>query len=624
MLSPLLMQQHQQRRSFSDNLLGHSPMATPTPRPNASRGDKSKGDEEASRIPTAHEVAVAGGIWNPTSAKRDKIGELKAELKDGQETLDDVASPDQILDLYLADGVQWIVHTVDQTRLSTIVETPSVVDVDVDVSDNSVVKATTNTTTTTADTTSTNDTTSTTDDAKEGDDKKKKEDDKKKKKDEGILLDLPPALDPTQWKAEEPLLDVQAWLEQQQESIASTLPEGQLNKDQWETYLDETIAKLDEALATLPPERYLRDIRDLYQLPPKEARDGLVAQSLQSSLIDCPEQKALTAHGHKLLARYRLLLTKATCEQLKDSWDSITTLTDEALDRLATQITAAAVEEEGEAGEEGEGDNNDHDSSGTITSLSFHKLNQVVRASLMGNAVDRLDVWWDLADHNGDGLLEKTEMENVCFSAVKAVETATLVLFEEALEASPARGGTPATAPAEPVEPTDDAAPAEPADGAKEEKEKTKQTSTPSRKPGWRERRREAKAKKQLLKSFRKATKKHFPDEIELPHRLRCIYSWAEKSHQDNNLASVLIEASGWSGRKRYVELNPKISLAEFREAQQIHCTHLERVGWEVTRSFREDLWVEQGQGRQNNELARECGIFLLIVAVIDYGIIVL
>jgi hypothetical protein len=121
--------------------------------------------------------------------------------------------------------------------------------------------------------------------------------------------------------------------------------------------------------------------------------------------------------------------------------------------------------------------------------------------------------------------------------------------------------------------------------------------STVAKKPGWRARRRAEKAKKNLLKTFQQANKKHFEDEVEMPHRLRCIYAWAEKEHQGNKLDSVLIEASGWSGRKRYVELEPKISLQEFREVADIHLTHLDRIGWEITKSFREDLLVQQGKG---------------------------
>jgi len=46
------------------------------------------------------------------------------------------------------------------------------------------------------------------------------------------------------------------------------------------------------------------------------------------------------------------------------------------------------------------------------------------------------------------------------------------------------------------------------------------------------------------------------------------------EKHQGNKLDSVLVEDEGWTGRKRYVELSPKISLPEFREVQQEHFTH--------------------------------------------------
>ena len=244
----------------------------------------SKGE---SRIPTQQDVSVAGGVWAPTSAKRDKLAELKVELKEHQDSLDDAATPEQRLDLYLADGVQWIVHTVDQTRLGKVVDTPSVAP---------------------------RDTTSST----------------KKDDADTIVLELPPPLDPAQWGAEDALRDVETWLQQQQAAITtSTLPNGQLTQTQWETYLDEAIQKLDESLATLPPGRYLRHVRDLYEVPPQEAHEGLVKQHLQETILGSPEQQALTAAGHKLLARYRLLLAKATCQQLKDSWETLTTLTDE-------------------------------------------------------------------------------------------------------------------------------------------------------------------------------------------------------------------------------------------------------------------------------------------------------
>ena len=121
---------------------------------------------------------------------------------------------------------------------------------------------------------------------------------------------------------------------------------------------------------------------------------------------------------------------------------------------------------------------------------------------------------------------------------------------------------------------------------------------------------------------FKNATKNHFIDEVEINHRLRCIYAWAEKEHQGNKLDSVLVEDEGWTGRKRYVELSPKISLPEFREVQQEHFTHLDRVGKEILKSFREDLWIQQGKRRQQSELIRDCLAFLAVVSVADYLIL--
>ena len=522
-------------------------------------------------MPTQQDVSMAGGVWAPTSAKRDKLAELKVELKEGQTSLDDAATAEQVLDLYLADGLQWIVHTVDQTRLGGYV---SPVSNAIDASD-----ATT-------------------------------EEEKDKNAATNEVLELPALLDPNQWDTEEPVQNVEVWLQQQRSSIASTIPGGQLTQTQWETYLEETIQKLDESLATLPPARYLTYVRDLYEIPSSEAKEGLIKQHLQETLVESAEQKALTAVGNKLLARYRLLLAKATCEQLKDSWGNLTTLTDEALDRLAVKHP--------EGGEENSSNENNDESTatstipadGVISTLSLDKLNQVVRASLMGSASDRVDAWWEMLDHENSGLLEKTEMELACTSTVACVQSALKTLFHEALDASPVRGpgaeNPTATATA--------------SDG----KDASEKKGTTSSKPGWRQRRREAKAKKRLTKLFHLADKTHFEDEVEMPHRLRCIYAWAEKAHQDNKLDSVLIEASGWSGRKRYVELPPKISLPEFREVQQVHFTHLDRIGWEITKSFRENLWVDQGTGRQNAELKRECAGFLLAVCVIDYIIIIL
>ena len=86
----------------------------------------------------------------------------------------------------------------------------------------------------------------------------------------------------------------------------------------------------------------------------------------------------------------------------------------------------------------------------------------------------------------------------------------------------------------------------------------------------------------------------------------------------------MLVDDHGWSGRKRYVELSPKISESEFREVQDIHFTHLNRIGSEILTSFREDLWVLQGKGRERKELVRNSILFLSVVSIVDYIIIML
>ena len=80
----------------------------------------------------------------------------------------------------------------------------------------------------------------------------------------------------------------------------------------------------------------------------------------------------------------------------------------------------------------------------------------------------------------------------------------------------------------------------------------------------------------------------------------------------------------GWSGKKRYVELSPKISESEFRMVQEIHLTHLNRIGVEILTSFREDLWVLQGKRRERKELAWHSFLFLAGVSVVDYIILML
>ena len=123
-----------------------------------------------------------------------------------------------------------------------------------------------------------------------------------------------------------------------------------------------------------------------------------------------------------------------------------------------------------------------------------------------------------------------------------------------------------------------------------------------------------------MEKLFALTMKKHFEDEVEMPQRLRCIYAWAEKADQDNKIDAVQID-TGIAGRKRYVELNPKISLEEFREVQAMHFTHLDRVGEEIVKSFHEGLWIDQGRLRERMSVLRQSAAFMLVVCAIDIGI---
>jgi hypothetical protein len=87
----------------------------------------------------------------------------------------------------------------------------------------------------------------------------------------------------------------------------------------------------------------------------------------------------------------------------------------------------------------------------------------------------------------------------------------------------------------------------------------------------------------------------------------------------------VIVEEGGGGiatsvmGRKRFVELHPKISLDEFREVQKIHLPELDEPALEYLRSYRNDLLVKQGKGRQNRDVMRDCSLFFTGVCVADY-----
>jgi len=464
-----------------------------------------------SAIPTAQDVTTSGGVWAPTSAKRDKLGELQAALEDDQRTLDDAASPIEKHDLWLCDGLSSIAGMVDHYAF----------------------------------------------------------DDKDHHSDSSIE------------KAKEIVASLDSWWE-------SSVPDSKLAPIQFDNMLQWYQKEIENHLTSFPPAEHFRDVRDFFDvntlnsrnpryvlpMPEKEETSKLASSSTQTS------QRFESA-----VLWYRLVLAQAAAETMQSSWKTLTTVSDQDLDR-------AAVEGKSKSDLE-------------VSSLPADKVQAVLKSFLAGTASDRVDRIWDLMDRDQDGRVDETEMVQVCDMAVAPVRTCLEKSWNEAIDASLVC----------PVEVADT-------------KDVTEEASDSIPKLTWRQRRREAAAKRKLTRTFKQMLARHFSEEVEQPHRLRCIYAWANKMHQDNMIESVLVESdeavTGFSGRKRYVELRPKIRLDEFREVQQEHFTHLDRVGVEFMKSFREDLWVIQGKGRESKELWRDSAIFMTVVCITDFAIMVM
>ena len=290
---------------------------------------------------------------------------------------------------------------------------------------------------------------------------------------------------------------------------------------------------------------------------------------------------------------YRILLLASCLRHLSTKWDDIIKISDADLDRAATT----------------------GDIISPPSTISVQKLHRILRAHTQGTCQQRVEAFWDLIDKDNDALLNQSEMEEVVYMSIAPVEMALKDLLEDCLEAAPVRGSLVLNGTEIDLSPT-------------ERKGRYKL---------WKEARAEKKAKKLILKLMDKAIKKHFEIDVEVPHRLRCCYAWADKHHQDGKVESVLVDSSGAEaideassgssggllsgGRKRYVELDPKISYQEFRDVQKIHFSHLDRVSEELCSSFKEELWIHQGTGRQNDVLKREGAAFLAAVSLLDYAI---
>jgi hypothetical protein len=220
-------------------------------------------------------------------------------------------------------------------------------------------------------------------------------------------------------------------------------------------------------------------------------------------------------------------------------------------------------------------------------------------------------------DRDQDGIIDQAEMNQVALLTTQTVQQALLELFQHSIAAHPVRSFDLPTISSSSLNHSNNT----PTPSLDELQLQNNSSTTPlKKKPGWRQRRKDQKLTKNLLKSFDVTMKRHFDIQVELPHRLRCIYVWAEKAHQNNKIDSVLVDSGSnvVMGRKRYVELQPKISLDEFRRVQSIHLTQLDCIGSELMTAFHDDLLIEQGKGRQNSELKRHVAIFVTIMAGLD------
>jgi len=461
-------------------------------------------------IPTERDIAMAGGVWAVTSAKRDKLGELKNALGEEHDTLDDMATDDELLDLHLADGLKLIAKVTDNGLDATSSSTLQLEDT--------------------------------------------------------INHDTNKILN-----------DFSTWLNDHK---SGSLQSNEIDETGLGIKLEVIMAKIDNLLEMVPADRCLRNIRDF--LDPEDVSEDLKSYTgaknpLESSNNNTDDLNMDTAQFMDSVTRYRLLLVKSAIDHVLKSWKIFTTVSDADIDRAAAEGIALQPE---------------------LDTISLNKVVSFLQQAVSGSCSSRFSAAWDLMDRDQDGLLDEEEMHQVVHFCLNCETKALEVLFEEALDAFSVRAPLSAIGNEEHLS----AAP-----------------------KGWRERRATKKVKKRLLKMFQKSCTKHFDVEVEINHRLRCIYAWANKADQDNQMKSILVdEQVGWSGRKRYVELSPKISEAEFREVQAIHFKHLDRLGVEIITSFREDLWVLQGKRRERKELVRNSFLFLAGVSAIDYVILML
>ena len=605
------------RRYMSDNLLGYNPMSNQSStnkniksKPSTGTGTGAPGTDGDAKKPSGPGIGVdsfteGGGVWAQTNAKKDKLGELRMELNfdAGQRSLDDAANQEQKFDLWLVDGIRAVVSFVDGVELrgECVQQLRGTGQAQVVTGQAQLVT--------------------------------------------GI-----PCLD-----------DFYTLLREFQEVTIQQGQEGkcQIGKEEYEKHLNNLMTHVEqirlhhpaappiqsgkEATATPAPAPttsttnstkstsqssllYIRDIMEY--TPPNEpakiASKALAAAAAKTPASTAESSEMIPASLEKDLSQpliqpltecseyFRILLLQSCLLQLSTQWDDLMKISDADQDRAATKGETIA----------------------NLEHVNLITLHRVLEAFGTKGCVERTESLWNLMDRDEDGLLDQVEMDQVVYMSLKPVEGAMRAFVEDCIEVWPLRGGFPLL--------EDDSSSF--AGG----EEVSLDVKKKGRYKKWKEEKIEKKTKKVLLKLLDKAIKRHFDTDVEIPHRLRCCYAWADKKHQDGNVQSVLVEntdsgasgdsstdgASGvgtggggggggfLSARKRFVELDPKISYAEFRDVQKENFPHLDRIAHELCTGFKEEVWILQGKGRQDAETRKEALAFLGVVSLIDMAIV--
>jgi len=267
----------------------------------------------------------------------------------------------------------------------------------------------------------------------------------------------------------------------------------------------------------------------------------------KSTNVSVPKATSDIFHG--LCLYYRLLTARNALEEIKGKWEYIVTEADMDVDRRALENVAAPTKV-----------------------IDKNQLDAVIKSILVEGSHERLKVWWELLDRDGDGMLEEEEMNKVVELYQSPIKSAINEFTVAAISNLP--------------------------------EDKVKKIGTKAH-------------KKYLNKLLKRTMSRCYEIEQEAPHRLRCVYAWADKAHQDNKFSAVHV-SDDISGRKRYVELLPKISYEEFIDVQKSQFEFLDKIGEGYMKSLREEMWVKQGLRRQNKELVWQCAGFFVVVSLID------